>query len=131
MAYAATSTVTKTKRGGKTYWIISIVETGLVDTTNEYRITGLPEILQVVAVSSVLTVGGGTATQVDPQLGDLTNTNNVFENTTASASTNEYPTAAISSNLTGSMFWRAKCNGTTSGAGAGVKSRVVFVEGLK
>lgn len=130
MAYAHADVKTTYRLGGRNYILVTITETGLTGITNEHHITGLPAICQVVSVVSTLTIGGGTATQVDPQLGDKTNSNNVFENTTPSAATREYPSAAISTSATQDLYWRAKCDGTT-GVNGGVVSRVVLVEGLK
>lgn len=132
MAYSYSTSKATYNMGGRVYWVLTVTELAVTGATDEYTLTGLPVVFQVINVSSTLTPGStGSATTVDPQLGDLTNTNNVFENTTAGATTNEYPSAAKSSNAARSLFGRSKANGTIAGAGSPkIVTRIVLVEGL-
>ena len=129
MAYAHSDVKKTWTYGGRKYIQVTVTETGLTGITNEHHIQQLPALFQVLAVTSVLTIGGGSATQVDPQLGDKTGSNDVFENTTPGTSTRELPTAAKSASAGQDLFWRAKCDGTT-GVSGGVVSQIWLIEGF-
>jgi hypothetical protein len=124
MAFAATVVVEPLQVAGEAYVRVTITETGNTGTTNEKEITGLPEVGELTYVSSVLTIDGGTATEIDPQLGEVTNSNAVWENTTASTSARE---AALAKRYvtSGSLFWRSKCNGTVGAAGGVVSTLII------
>lgn len=129
MPYAATVTVRERLIQGERYFDISITETGNTGTSDEAEITGIPTLGTVTHVDTTLTTGSGsTATQVDPQIGEATNSNSVYENATA-GTTALSGTIAKTYVATGNkLYWRAKANGTL-GTGGQVVSRVTIKAG--
>lgn len=133
MAYANSVTKQTYHYGNKVYWILTVTETGVTGSTDEWSYGGMPAIYQVLHVDCILTAGSGNATSVDPQLGDATNSNNIFENTTASASTSENLTAAsgVALGASRTIYGRAKANGTTAGVTGKIVTRIGLVEGVR
>jgi hypothetical protein len=119
MAYAQTSTVTRRRFGQRDAVIVTITETGVTGSTDDWSVNNLPAIGVLVKVSCNLTAGTGSATTVDPQVGDGNALNNIYENTTAAAFTKEYTgvTAGIFGLVDGTLYGRSKANGTVSGVG--------------
>jgi hypothetical protein len=128
MAFAATVDVNEVQIGGVPYVIVTITETGNTGTSNEKELTGLPELGEITYVKSTLTIDGGTATQIDPQLGEVTNSDAVWANTTAGTSMREAALAKRYVSSGRSLFWRSQCNGTVGAAG-GVVSTIVIKAG--
>lgn len=114
MAYAQTSVVTKSLTGSHFHTKVVITETGVTGATDEWSVDNMVMIGTLVKVKSVLTAGAGSATSVDPQVGDEAGLNNIFENTTASASTSQYlaSTAGVFALSNGTLYGRSKANGT-------------------
>lgn len=128
MPFAATVVVADRQIAGEAYVVVTITETGNTATSDEKELTGLPEIGEIVYVRSTLTIDGGTATEIDPQLGEVTNSNAVWENTTAGTSMREATLAKRYYSSGRSLFWRSKCNGTVGAAG-GVVSTIIIKAG--
>lgn len=126
MAYDATVTLTQYQIAGQAYTKVTITETGNTGTSDEKEITGLPPLGVVTHVKSTLATGGSgvTATQVDPQLGEVTNSNAVWENTSAGTGPRE---GNLSKNYvsSGSLFWRAKADGNIGSTGTIVSTIVI------
>jgi hypothetical protein len=126
MPYAATIARDSTVIGGVAYVVVTVTETGNTGVGDEKEITGLPVIGTVVHVNSAMTLGAGSsATQIDPQLGEVTNSNAVWENTTAGTSMRETQLTKAYYSAAGSLFWRAKADGTLGTNGTIVSTIVV------
>lgn len=125
MAFDATVTVEPLQIAGEAYVRVTITETGNTGTTNEKELTGLPKVGELTYVRSALTIDGGTATEIDPQLGEVTNSNAVWENTTAGTSAREAALAKRYVSASGSLFWRSKCNGSVGAAGGVVSTLII------
>jgi hypothetical protein len=112
MAYAATFTVSERQINGEAYAVVALTETGVTGATDEKEITGLPALGTVVYVKSVLAAGGGTATTVDPQLGETTNTDTVWAGAAAAATVREADLDKRYYSSGRSLFWQSNANGT-------------------
>lgn len=114
MAYAGTFTTRAFHLpGGEEYLVVSITETGNTGVGDELELTGMPYIGTVTEVYCTLTTGAGaSATQVDPQIGEDTNTNTVYENASAGTAPHSGSLQKYYTVLDGSLWWRAKANGT-------------------
>lgn len=112
MAYEATATVAERQIAGEAYVVVTLVETGVTGATDEKEITGLPSVGTVTYVKSTLAAGGGTATTVDPQLGESANTDNVWACASAAATAREANLDARYHSAGRSLFWQSNANGT-------------------
>lgn len=127
MAYAGAFTVSPFSTREADYLIVTITETGNTGVGDELELTGLPRLGTVTMVYTAMTTGAGaTATQIDPQIGELTNTNTVYENATAGTSAHSGTVSKVYATA-GSLFWRAKANGTLGANGTVVSTVVVKV----
>jgi hypothetical protein len=126
MAYAAAITPSGYVDRGADYVILTITETGNTGVGDETTLTGLPKLGTVTMVESVLALGvGATATECDPQIGTRTNTNNVHENATAGTAPHSGTVAKVYHAASGTLYWRAKANGTLGTNGTIVSTVVI------
>jgi hypothetical protein len=129
MAYAATITSVRKIIEGIRYWIFTITETGNTGVGDEADIEGVPTVGTVTHVQSTVTLGGGaTATQADPQIGEATNSNSVYENATAGLTPDSGSIGKTFVATDNTLTWRAKADGTL-GTGGTIVSKVVIREG--
>lgn len=128
MAYDATVTHTESMFGGRRYHIYTVTETGVALATNEFQLTSVPKVGYIVAYRAVLTPGvGGTATTIDPELGEVTTGKDRWENGAAAATIRAF-LAVVTVPTDGILYGRSGANGTTAGAGS-IVSTIVIAEG--
>jgi len=87
-----------------------VTESGVTGATDEYTLT-VPEIGRVVGITAVGTFTAGTATSIDPQLGETSGGTEVWQNGTAAAAVRDRtvrPYVATANTLYG----RSGANGT-------------------
>lgn len=128
MAYASAVVPSIEVVNGRRYRIYTVTETGVTAATDEYQLTDVPVVGRVVGYRAVLTAGvGGTATTIDPELGEVTTGKNLFENGAAAATVRAFP-AVVTCPTGGILYGRSGANGTTAGAGC-IVSVIVIAEG--
>lgn len=129
MAYAYTIDSQRTRRaGGQTFHIVEITETGVTAATDEYTITGLPFVGTVVEKDVVLTAGDGTATTVDPELGETTTGTEIWVNGAAAASVHDDGSDPFTTVTDGTIYGRSGANGNTGTTGS-IATRLTILEG--
>ena len=129
MAYAFEVTSHTTKRcGGQTFHIVLITETGITSVNDEYTITGLPFVGTVVEKDVTLTAGNGTATTVDPALGELAAGSEIWVNGAAAAQVHDDEADPYTAVTPGTIYGRSVCNGNTGTTGS-VATRLTIMEG--
>ena len=129
MAYAAVVSSHTTRRaGGRTFHIVAISETGVTGASNEWTLTGLPFVGTVVEVDVTLTAGNGTATTVDPEIGETTTGTEVFINGAAGASVHNDDDNPFTTITDGTLYGRSGANGTTGTTGS-IATRLTIAEG--
>jgi hypothetical protein len=132
MPYASAVTVTPLVHNGRRHWLVTVTETAVALSTNEWTVTletyGPPVAGWVTLHQCVLTAGvGGTGTTIDPRLGRSTGAYDIFDNGTPAAST--YQGVNVRYLLTGgTLYGSSRCDGTTAGAGS-IVTKFVIMEG--
>lgn len=115
MAYNAAVTYAQKVMAGRSYTIATVLETGVVDNTHEFQVEG-PILGSLTFHRAALTAGDGTATTIDPQVGESTGTKAVYENNAAAASSR----SAVRSSYyvsDGILFGKSMANGSTGTTG--------------
>ena len=135
MAYAATVELSEIQAGGEAYTVVTVTETGVTGATDETQIDNLPQLGTVTEVHSTLTAGGGTATTVQPRLGEIAGGNSVYAAGSAAAYSHSGTLSKVYSDIdtgskfrSGRLYWSARANGTTTGSGQ-VVSQIVIKHG--
>tara|TARA_R110000868_G_scaffold1698_3_gene13693 strand:+ start:4057 stop:4458 length:402 start_codon:yes stop_codon:yes gene_type:complete len=120
MAYAASVTIARKVRAGTAQTILTILETGVTGSTNEWSAevstTGTLHYHKCTLVQ-----GDGSGTTVDPIVQEATGTTStdaVFVNGAAAGVTRNTPDNAHYHVASGVLFGRSTCNGTTGTTGS-------------
>lgn len=114
MAYAAAITPSVVQFGNERFLKIVVVETGVVDNTHQAEVA-VPVLGRVLAHTAVLTAGDGTATTIDPALGESSGAADVLDNGTPAASTRDRTSRPFACD--GTLYLRSRANGTTGTTG--------------
>lgn len=127
MAYAAAVTRTTHRVGGRTYHVVTIVETGGTDDTHVASVGSLPFVGTVVEKDVILTAGDGTATTVDSRLGETSGGVQCWENGAAAATIHDDTSDPYTSSA-GTLYLKSNANGSTGTTG-NVTTRLTIAEG--
>lgn len=125
MPYAAT--VTKSWDGvvaGRRTLVLTISETGVTGSSDEKEITDLPIVGTVTDIECDLAAGAGSATSVDPRIGEAAGGAEVFDNGTPGDPVRDQTNRRYTS--TGrNLYWSARANGTADT----ITTKLTIVEG--
>ena len=92
-----------------------VTETGITGATDEYTLS-VPEIGRVVGITAVGTFTAGTATSIDPRLGETSGGVEVWENGTAAASVRDRTVRPYVATAN-ALYGRSGANGTITTGG--------------
>ena len=130
MPYAAAAPVVERlgRTNGREHYLVTVVETGVTGSTNEWSFTlasaGLPRVAMVKAVE--VTFSGGSATNVDPEAGTYASGANVYSNGSASASPCHFnPTSGIIWPSSATLYGQSNADGTATT----VTTKLLIAEG--
>jgi hypothetical protein len=119
MAYATTVTSLNVVLSGRPAVVVTIVETGVTGSTNEWS-AEVPMMGTLHLHKCTLSPGTGTASTIDPIVQEATGTASVdcvFANGVAALTTRNDAIRAHYHVGTGLLYGRSAANGTTTGAG--------------
>lgn len=124
MAYAAAYSAETLYIGGRRHLALVVTETGVTGNTHEWSHQGV-KVGTLTFHKCVLTAGDGSATTIDPQVGEATGTASVYENGAAAALTRAAPDARY---YAGTVYGKSMANGTTGTTGT-IVTTMIFAEG--